>query len=91
MSLTAVAPMTPADVAGTSWRAPATHADRQMAKALRSGEAGALDALHARYGATIFGYLASTLRDRAAAEDVFQLVFTEIWRRGHQYDPDGAR
>jgi RNA polymerase sigma-70 factor (ECF subfamily) len=87
MSLTAVVPMTPADVAGTSWRAPATLADRQMANALRSGEAGALDALHARYGATIFGYLASTLRDRAAAEDVFQLVFTEIWRRGHQYDP----
>lgn len=80
--------MSPADIAGTSWRAPATPADRRMAAALRAGEAGALDALHARYGATIFGYLTSMLRDRAAAEDVFQLVFTEIWRRGHQYDPE---
>jgi RNA polymerase sigma-70 factor (ECF subfamily) len=88
MSITAVAPVTPADVAGTSWRAPATQTDRRMADALRSGESGALDALHARYGATVFGYLASTLRDRAAAEDVFQLVFTEVWRRGHQYDPE---
>jgi RNA polymerase sigma-70 factor (ECF subfamily) len=88
MSLTTVASVSPADVAGTSWRAPATPADRRLAIALRSGEAGALDALHARYGATVFGYLASTLRDRATAEDVFQLVFTEIWRRGHQYDPE---
>ena len=68
----------------------AARAERRLAAALRRGDARALEAVHAQYGATVFGYLLHTLRDRAAAEDVFQQVLTEVWRRGAQYDP-GAR
>ena len=60
--------------------------DRGMAAALQAGDAGAVEAVHAQYGSTIFGYLLHTLRDRSAAEDVFQQVVTEMWRRGAQYD-----
>lgn len=70
--------------------APPTRAERRLAGALRRGDARALEAVHAQYGATVFGYLLHTLRDRAAAEDVFQQVLTEVWRRGATYDPRRA-
>ena len=66
--------------------AAATRTERRLAAALRSGAPDAVERLHAEYGATIFGFLAHRLRDRAAAEDVFQQVLTEIWRRGPEYD-----
>ncbi|WP_187369193.1 RNA polymerase sigma factor [Baekduia soli] len=67
-----------------------SRAERRLAAQLRAGDARALEAVHAQYGATVFGYLQHTLRDRAAAEDVFQQVLTEVWRRGAQYDPSRA-
>lgn len=53
---------------------------------LAAGDDGAFEELHERFGATVFGYLTQTLRDRGAAEDVFQTVMTEAWRRRSQYD-----
>jgi DNA-directed RNA polymerase specialized sigma24 family protein len=38
----------------------------------------------------VFGFLRGALRDRGTAEDVFQVVFTEVWRRGASYDPERA-
>jgi RNA polymerase sigma-70 factor (ECF subfamily) len=67
-----------------------TRAERRLAAALKRGDARALETVHAQYGPTVFGYLLHTLRDRAAAEDVFQQVLTEVWRRGNQYDPARA-
>ena len=67
---------------------PAGADDRRLAAALRRGDAGALETFHARYGATVFGYLLHVLRERAAAEDVFQTVMTEVWRRAGRYDAD---
>lgn len=64
-----------------------TGLERRLAAGLRLGDPKALEGVHAEYGATIFGYLRNTLGDRGAAEDVFQLVLTELWRRGAQYDP----
>jgi RNA polymerase sigma-70 factor (ECF subfamily) len=82
--------MTSLASAGARRVAPPSRAERRLAGALRRGDARALESVHAQYGATVFGYLLHTLRDRAAAEDVFQQVMTEVWRRGAQYDPARA-
>jgi RNA polymerase sigma-70 factor, ECF subfamily len=67
---------------------PAGRDDRRLGDALRAGDPRALETFHARYGATVFGYLLHVVRERAAAEDVFQTVMTEVWRRAARYDPE---
>ncbi len=57
---------------------------------LVAGDERAFEEIHQRFGATVFGYLTHTLRDRGAAEDVFQLVMSEAWRRRAQYDASRA-
>jgi RNA polymerase sigma-70 factor (ECF subfamily) len=64
--------------------------EQRLAQRLRDRDPDALSELYALYGPATFGYLVRTLRDRASAEDVQQQVFTEVWRRGPQYDPDRA-
>ena len=63
---------------------------RRLAEGLRARDPRALEEIYALHGATAFGYLVRTLRDRDAAEDVQQQVFTEVWHRGPQYDPARA-
>src|SRR4051794_22411161 len=70
--------------------APPSRAERRLAAGLGRGDHGALAGVHAQYGPTVFGYLVNTLRDHAAAEDVFQQVLTEVWRRGAEYDRSRA-
>ncbi|HET6509144.1 MAG TPA: sigma-70 family RNA polymerase sigma factor [Baekduia sp.] len=67
-------------------RSLARAADGRIANGLRAGDPGALEAVRDRCGATVFSYLCHVLRDHAAAEDVFQHVFTEVWQRGAAYD-----
>src|SRR4051794_41985477 len=90
MSRTTVQPMTPARVAvGATMPAAASlarRADRRTADGLRAGDHAALEAVHAQCGGAGFGYPRHVLRDRAAAGDVHQQGFTEIWRRGAPYD-----
>jgi RNA polymerase sigma-70 factor (ECF subfamily) len=86
MSLTAEPTVTSARAADSLRTLPSSRADRALGDALRAGDDRALETFHARYGASIFGYLLHVLRERAAAEDVFQQVMTEIWRRGSRYD-----
>lgn len=69
-------------------RPAAGRADRRLAKGLRRADPRALEAIHETYGRTVHGYLRGALADAGAAEDVFQRVMTEVWRRGAQYDPD---
>ncbi len=71
-------------------RAAPSRAERRLAGALRTRDPRALQAVHDQYGATVFGFLQHMVRDRAAAEDVFQQVLTEVWRRGAEYDPARA-
>jgi RNA polymerase sigma-70 factor, ECF subfamily len=68
-------------------RSLARAADGRIGAGLRRGDPEALAAVRDSCGATVFGYLRHVLRDRDAAEDVFQQVFTEVWRRGSGYDP----
>ncbi|MDX6685472.1 MAG: hypothetical protein QOF86_1600 [Baekduia sp.] len=75
----------PATVAARP-RTPA-RAERRLVAGLHAGDARALETIHAQYGSTLFGYLLHVLRERSAAEDVFQQVLTEVWRRGSRYDP----
>jgi RNA polymerase sigma-70 factor (ECF subfamily) len=82
--------VTPASVLTARRPAAPARGERRLIASLRAGDAAALEAIHAQYGSTLFGYLLHTLRDRAAAEDVFQQVLTEVWRRGAQYDPARA-
>lgn len=63
---------------------------RDLPARLAAGEEGAIEEIHSRFGATVFGYLVGVLRDRSTAEDVFQHVMTEAWRRRTQYDPSRA-
>lgn len=45
---------------------------------------------HEEYGGPVFAYLVKVIGDRHAAEDVLQQVFTEIWKRGPDYDSSRA-
>jgi RNA polymerase sigma-70 factor (ECF subfamily) len=64
--------------------------ESSIATAMRRGDPGAIDALYAEYGGTVFSYLMRALGDRTAAEDVHQQVFAEIWERTDSYDPERA-
>jgi RNA polymerase sigma-70 factor (ECF subfamily) len=61
--------------------------ERRLAARLREGDPDALTEAHRTYGGLVLAYLRRALRDPAAAEDVHQEVFLEVWRRGTGYDP----
>jgi len=61
--------------------------DRRLAARLLGDDPRALEEIHARSGAAVFSYLRRVLRDAGTAEDVFQQVFAEVWRRRLEYDP----
>lgn len=61
--------------------------DWPLVRSLHRREESAIDRIYAEYGSTVFGFLLRTLRDRAAAEDVQQQVFLEVWKGGPGYDP----
>jgi RNA polymerase sigma-70 factor (ECF subfamily) len=88
-ALTLPAPASALAAGGARRRAP-DRAERRLAAGLRTGDADALAAAYEAYGAATFGLLVRMLGDRAAAEDVQQQVFTEVWRRAGGYDPTRA-
>jgi RNA polymerase sigma-70 factor (ECF subfamily) len=88
-ALTLPAPA-PAQAADDARRRAPDRAERRLAARLRAGDADALAAAYDAYGAATFGLLVGMLGDRAAAEDVQQQVFTEVWRRAGDYDPRRA-
>lgn len=65
-------------------------AELRLATRLRDGDPNALAEIYRQCGATTFGYLVRVLRDRGAAEDVQQEVYTELWRRAGEFDPERA-
>ena len=65
-------------------------AEVRLARRMKDGDDEALAEVYAQVGSATFGYLLRTLGDRGAAEDVQQQVFTEVWRRAGDYDPQKA-
>ena len=88
-AFTLPAPASAPAAGGARRRAP-DRAERRLAARLRAGDTDALAAAYDAYGAATFGLLLRMLGDRAAAEDVQQQVFTEVWRRSGDYDPRRA-
>ena len=64
--------------------------ERRLVDGLRAGDPAALREIYAEWGPVTFSYLLSAVDDRAAAEDIQQQVFLELWQRGGQYDPERA-
>lgn len=62
----------------------------RIADGLRRRDPEAVRALYAEYGPPTLAALSATLRDRSAAEDVFQQVLLEAWMRCDSYDPERA-
>lgn len=60
--------------------------ERRLAQQLADGDKRGLEELHARVGSMVLGFLVKATGDRGLAEDVFQQVFLEAWRRGPEYD-----
>ncbi len=68
---------------------PATdQTDALLARRVAAGEENALSQVYERYSRPVFGFLLRYLADRATAEDVQQTVFTEVWQKAANFDPD---
>lgn len=67
-----------------------SRADRRLAGRLRRQDPEGIRAVHDAHGATVYGFLRRALGDTGEAEDVFQQVMLEVWRRGPDYDPARA-
>jgi RNA polymerase sigma-70 factor, ECF subfamily len=63
----------------------------RLAARLQERDPDALRTLYERFGRITFGFLVNALGDRAAAEDVQQQVFLEVWQRADRYDPDRGK
>lgn len=64
--------------------------EARLAEDFRRRADGSLEAVYARHAPAVFGFLTRAVRDRTAAEDVLQEVFTDAWRRADRFDPDRA-
>jgi RNA polymerase sigma-70 factor, ECF subfamily len=62
--------------------------EKRLAKRMRARDPQALREVYERCGGAAFGFLVRALSDRAAAEDVQQQVFLEVWRRCESFDPE---
>lgn len=64
--------------------------DPQLLAGLHAGDERAIEQIYAEHGRIVFSLLLRMIGDRGEAEDVQQKVFTEVWRRGADYDPERA-
>jgi RNA polymerase sigma factor (sigma-70 family) len=62
-------------------------AELRLHAGLLAGEPAALAELYERYGSLVYAVALRLVRDPAAAEDVIQDVFEQVWRRPGGYDP----
>lgn len=67
--------------ANTTGGNPAGEDDASLLVAVELGDAAALATLYDRYSRLVYSVALRVLRDAAAAEDVLQEIFMQVWRR----------
>jgi RNA polymerase sigma-70 factor (ECF subfamily) len=65
--------------------------DAQLLALIGRGENWALSEIHARYARLVFSIALKALNDQAGAEEIVQLVFTEVWRHAPHYRLDRGK
>jgi RNA polymerase sigma-70 factor (ECF subfamily) len=60
--------------------------DGALLLAVRSGDEGAMAELYDRYSSVVYSVALRVLTDTAAAEDVLQEVFMQLWRNPGRFD-----
>jgi RNA polymerase sigma-70 factor (ECF subfamily) len=64
--------------------------DAALVRAVQAGDAGAFEALLARYRGGVDRHLLAMVRDPGAAGDLGQDVFLRVWTRAEQWDGRGS-
>ena len=60
--------------------------DMRLIARIRGGEPGAMSELYDRYSSVVYGVALRVLQDAAAAEDVLQDIFLQLWRKPDAFD-----
>jgi RNA polymerase sigma-70 factor (ECF subfamily) len=60
--------------------------DLVLVTAIRSGDQGAMATLYDRYSSIVYSVALRVLQDTAAAEDVLQDIFMQLWRNPGAFD-----
>ena len=60
--------------------------DSRLIVRIRAGEQGAMSELYDRYSSVVYGVALRVLQDAAAAEDVVQDIFLQLWRKPEAFD-----
>jgi RNA polymerase sigma-70 factor, ECF subfamily len=60
--------------------------DGELLSAIRAGDEDAMAALYDRYSSIVYSVALRILADTAAAEDVLQEVFIQLWRNTGRFD-----
>ncbi len=61
--------------------------DLALAAAIRSGDQEAMAVLYDRYSSIVYSVALRVLQETAAAEDVLQDIFMQLWRNPGAFDP----
>lgn len=62
--------------------------DSELVRRLTLRDEAAIEELYSRYSALVFSVAQHVLNDVAAAEDIAQDVFLQLWRNPSSFDPD---
>jgi RNA polymerase sigma-70 factor (ECF subfamily) len=65
--------------------------ERALLARLSAGDESAMSALYGRYSGIVYGVALRVLGSTAAAEDVLQEVFLQLWRNPQAFDPDRGK
>src|SRR5258708_9816525 len=76
-------------VSGT--QAPNHKDDAALIARIRAGDQSAMADLYDRYAGVVYGVALRVLTSTAAAEDVVQEVFLQLWRNPQAFDSDRGR
>jgi RNA polymerase sigma-70 factor, ECF subfamily len=65
--------------------------DPDLVGAIADGDERALAEVHQRYAGAVWAVAQRVCGDRAAAEDVCQTVFVDLWSRPERFDPERGK